>query len=180
VLISRDRLATQQEMDYWNFFAQRLADVNRRGTANADGYVPFRVATHDAVTLSTAIVPRRGATLPQALDTDTPSFGESDWRGVSFSRAVPARFDAGDDVLLTGRVTAAEAVDFDRIVVSFWNEATNNAITFSGDITRGGDFTVPVQFRAPQRGRYVMSVYLFWAGSGPQRPRASVTSILVD
>lgn len=180
ILISRDRLASQQEMDYWNFFAARLADRNRRGTADADGYVPFRVATHDAVTLSTAIVPRRGAALPPVLDTDTPAFAGSDWRGVSFTSPVPSRFTANEDVVLTGRVVARDTVDFDRIVVSFWGDGIAEAITFAGDITRGGDFTVPVHFTDGQRGRYVMSVYLFWPDSGPQRPRASVTSIGVE
>lgn len=180
VLVSRDRLASQQEMDYWNFFAQRLADRNRRGAATEDGYVPFRVATNDAMTLSTAIATRRGASLPEVLDTDTPAFGLSDWRGVSFSSPVPARFEANRGVVLTGHVTAADAVDFDRIAVVFWNEGSPAPVTFSGDITRGGDFTVPVKFTQAQRGRYVMGVYLFWQESGPQHPRASVTSISVE
>jgi hypothetical protein len=179
VLISRDRLASQQEMDYWNFFAERLADRRGGGTPTADGYVPFRVATHNAVTLSTAIVARRAAALPQVLDTDTPAFGALDWRGVSFDPPVRQVFAANDDVLLTGHVTAGDAVDFDRIAVAFWNEGVAAPITFAGDIGRSGDFTVPVHFTADHRGRYVMSVYLFWPGSGPQRPRASVTSVAV-
>jgi len=51
---------------------------------------------------------------------------------------------AGHPLLAYAIETARQSQVFDRIVVSFWNEATNNAITFSGDITRGGDFTVPV------------------------------------
>jgi hypothetical protein len=180
ILVSRDRLASPQEMDYWNFFAQRLADRNRRGTPTEDGYVPFRVATHGAVTLSTAIVPRRGDTLPQVLDTDTPAFGASDWRGVSFAPQVPSRFDANSEVLLTGQVTATDGVDFDRISVIFWNDGTPEPVTFSGDIARNGDFTVPVRFTQAQRGRYIMGVYLFWRDSGPQLPRASLTSIAVE
>ena len=82
--------------------------------------------------------------------------------------------------MLTGRVTARDGVDFDRIVLSLWNEGAAEAITFAGDITRGGDFSVPIRFAAGQRGRYAMSVYLFWPDSGPQRPRASVTSIGVE
>jgi hypothetical protein len=114
------------------------------------------------------------------LDTDTPAFGSSDWRGVSFSSPVPARFEANRSVMLTGHVTATDAVDFDRIAVVFWNEGSPGPVTFSGDITRGGDFTVPVGFTQAQRGRYVMGVYLFWQESGPQHPRASVTSISVE
>jgi hypothetical protein len=167
-------------MDYWNFFAERLADPNRRGTPTADGYVPFRVATHGAVMLSTAIVPRRGAALPQLIDTDAPAFGGADWRAVSFAPAVPSQFAAGENLQLTGRVVAGDAVDFSRIVLSFWNDGGTEPVTFTGDIGRNGDFTVPVRFSQEQRGRYVMSVYLFWENSGPQRPRASVSSIAVD
>jgi hypothetical protein len=39
---------------------------------------------------------------------------------------------------------------------------------------------VPLRFGGRQRGRYTMSVYLFWTGSGPQLPRASVASVAVD
>jgi hypothetical protein len=180
VLVSRDRLASQQEMDYWNFFAQRLADRNRRGTPTEDGYGPFRVATHDAVTLSTAVVPRRHEVLPQLLDTDTPAFGPSDWRGVLFTAQVPSQFAANREVLLAGRITASDTVDFDRIAVVFWSQGRPGPVTFSGDIARNGDFTVPVRFTQAQRGRYVMGVYLFWSGSGPQPPRASLTSISVE
>ena len=180
ILVSRDHLASQQEMDYWNFFAERLADRNGRGLAAEDGQVPFRVATNDAVTLSTEIWPRGHAALPQTLDTDTPAIGATDFRGVEFTSAIPGRFEPDRLVSLDGRVTATDAVDFDQIVVTFWREGLESPLTFSGDVTRSGDFSVPVRFPAGMRGRYVMSVYLFWRDSGPQYPRASLMSIFVE
>jgi len=62
----------------------------------------------------------------------------------------------------------------------FWSEGTPAPVTFSGDVARSGDFTVLVRFAQAQRGRYVMGVYLFWSTSGPQPPRAWLTSITVE
>jgi hypothetical protein len=179
ILVSRDRLASQAEMDFWNFFAQRLSDRSGRGLPASDGQVPFHVATNEAVTLSTSIVPRTGAALAQTLDTDAPAFGPLDWRGVEFTAPVPGRIASGTAVDLQGRVTATDPVDFDRISITFWRDG-EEPLVFAGAVNRVGDFTVPVRFPAGATGRFVMSVYLFWPESGPQYPRASMTSILVD
>jgi hypothetical protein len=180
ILVSREGFASRQEMDYWNFFAERLADRNRRGTPTANGFVPFRVATNDAVNLSTRIKPRRGERLPETLDTDAVEFGASDWRGVTFSSPVPGRFEANRETILTGRVTATDAVDFGQISLTFWSDGIETPVTFSGAVSRGGDFSVPVRFTDAQRGRYGLAIYLFWPDSGPQYPRASLTSIAVE
>lgn len=61
VYVSRDRLASAAEMDYWNFYAQRLGDRGQANLPAYDGYVPFRTATRNVLPLSTAIQPRSGA-----------------------------------------------------------------------------------------------------------------------
>jgi hypothetical protein len=179
VVVSRDHLISQREMDYWNFFAQRLADRDGRGLAATDSEVPFHVATNNAVTLSTAIAPLERPALAQTLDTDAPVFGAADWRGVEFTTPVRGRIRADRLVELAGRVTAAGAVDFDHVAITFWRDG-EEPFVFSGDISRSGDFTVPVRFPTGTRGRFVMSVYLFWQDSGPQYPRTSLTSVLVE
>src|SRR5262249_42586011 len=45
LLVSKDRLATADEMSYWNFFAQRLGDRNHASRASFDNYASFRRAT---------------------------------------------------------------------------------------------------------------------------------------
>ena len=102
VLVSTDRLVSQREMDYWNFFAQRLADRSNAGAPTYEGYVPFHIATGDAVRLETAIEPTRGPALAETLDTDAPAFAPRDWRGVEFTESVATRFSTAARRRLSG------------------------------------------------------------------------------
>jgi hypothetical protein len=120
VLVSRNRLASQQEMDYWNFFAQRLGDRNHASRSTLDNFVSFRRATGGAVDVATAIQPRAAAPEAETLEIDTPAYGASDWRGISLTSPLPSRFVAGQTVTVTGRVTAPDAVDFTSVTLGFW------------------------------------------------------------
>jgi len=180
VLISRDRLASQQEMDYWNFFAQRLADRGGAGRPTYNNFVPFSRATAKAVTLQTAIVPRTQPPLDQQLDTDTPMFGASDWRGVTLGAPLPSRLTTNQTVTATGHVTASDRSDFSSMAFGFWMVNATTPVNFPGAISRSGDFSVPIRFTDSQRGTYQLSVYLFWPGSGSQFPRSSLSTVTVE
>lgn len=182
VLVSRDALASQAEMDYWNFYAQRLADPNRTGVPSYDGYVSFDRATRNTVDLQTGIAPKAGGPAGAAVEVTTPRFGKKDWRGVEFTDTVPSRFVAGQRVTLAGRVTATDRNDFNNVLIRFWKYGgtSDNALLLWGTVTRSGSFTVDVDFTAAQRGLYLMEAFLFWPSSGSQFPRGLVTPILVE
>ena len=180
VLVSRDRLATQQEMDYWNFFAQRLSDRNGASRPSLDNYVSFRRATGGTVNVATAVRPISQAPVSQALEIDTPSFGGNDWRGVTFTSSMPGRFEVGASVTVTGRVTAPDPVDFDSVGLGFWTATATTPVTFYGAVNRTRDFSVTVRFTDAQRGTYYLSNYLYWPNSGSQYPRSSVSTIVVE
>lgn len=179
VIVSRDRLATQEEMDYWNFFAQRLADRNQASRATYEHYVSYRRATGNAVTLSTAIRPRQGSPLPQVLDTDTPMFDRKDFRTVTFTAPVPTRFTAGRAVVLSGHVIPTDQ-DYTSVTLGFWTSSATAPISFRGAVNRSGDFSVTVQFNESQRDVYALGVYLFWTGSGSQFPRSLMSTFAVE
>ena len=179
VLVSRDRLASQAEMDYWNFFAQRLGDRNGAGRSTYNSFVSFPRATGKAIALQTAIVPKTQAALDQQLDTDTPAFGRSDWRGVTFGAPVPSRFVTNQPVTVTGHVTAPDRSDFNEVALVFFT-VNSTSVDFRGTVSRSGDFTVPIRFTDAQRGAYQLGVYLFWPGSGSQHPRSTVSTIAVE
>src|SRR5262249_5039122 len=120
IVVSRDQLVSQREMDYWNFFAQRLADRTQTTPPTYGGFAPFRVAALTPVTLTAAVRAATQPELPEVLDTAAHAFGAQDWRGVAFSGPVRSRFSAGETVTLTGRVTVAGPVDFNAIGVSFY------------------------------------------------------------
>ena len=180
VLVSRDRLASQQQMDFWNFFAQRLGDRTGTSRPTYHNFGSFARATGDAMTLQTAIVPRNLPPLEQRLDTETPSFGPEDWRGVTFNGPVAGRFAANQTVTLSGHVTATDRTDFNQISLAFWRVNDTTPVEFPASISRSGDFSVPVRFTDTQRGAYELAVYLFWPGASGQHPRGSVSTITVE
>jgi hypothetical protein len=182
VLVSRDALASQAEMDYWNFYAQRLADPNRTGVPSYEGYVSFDRATQNAVDLQTGITPKAGGAAGAAVEVTTPRFGKRDWRGVEFTDTVPSRFVAGQKVSLAGRITATDRSDFNNVLVRLWKYGgtSDNAVRVWGTVTRSGTFTADVEFTAGQRGFYQMEVFLFWPDSGSQFPRGLLSPILVE
>jgi hypothetical protein len=179
VLVSTERLASQSEMDYWNFFAQRLADQSGAATPTYDGYVPFHTATGNAVQLVTAIEPVGRPQLPQVLETDAPGFGVRDWRGVEFTEPLPSRLVPGTSRRVAGHVTATDAVDFNQVGLIFYRADSPDPVRFFTTVSRSGDFTVDVKFTDAQRGRYSVGVYLFWPNSGPQYGRTTLSSFVV-
>ena len=180
VLVSTERLASQGEMDYWNFFAQRLADRSGAGTPTYDGFVPFHTATGNAAQLATVIEPAGRAALSQALETDAPTFGAADWRGVEFTQPVPSRLAPGAVLRLSGRVTATDQVDFNQVGIIFYRANSPDPVRFFGPVSRTGDFSVDVRFTEAQQGRYSAGVYLFWPNSGSQYPRAVRSTFVVQ
>lgn len=179
VLVSRDRLISQREMDYWNFLAQRLADRNHGVRPTAEGYVPFRAATNDAVTLTTTIQPRDRDALPETLNIDSPSFGATDWRDVEFWNGVPTRFRIGELVTLTGHVRATDPVDFTNIALAF-GRVDGTGVAFYGGVRRNRDFSVTFRFTEGQEGQYYLGVGLVWRGGFDKYARTSLSSVSVE
>lgn len=181
VVVSRDGLLSQRELDYWTYFAQRLEDPQKSGMISYDGYPSFDEATWNTVDLQTGIKPRVLSAIVQALPIDNPSFGPTDWRGVVFDAPVPSHYDVRRRVRVSGRVTAGDRRDFDDILVRFWKYggAEADAISVWGRVRSRGNFDLDLEFRDGQQGRYVMEVFLFWPDSGPQYPRGQLTPILV-
>jgi len=176
VLVSRERLATQQEMDVWNFFAQRLAGGSRPDMPTVAGYVPFRAATNGAVTLSTAIGPRASERLPEVIDVAAAPFGARDFRGVAFSTPVPRRYRAGTSTTLKGRVLRGP-IGVERVEIVLWRDGVE-PIAFAGAVNRAGDFDVTLQFSDDQRGPYTASVFLQSAGA--RSPIGSLSTLNVE
>jgi hypothetical protein len=156
--VSRERLATGQEMDFWNFFAQRLAGGSRPDAPTVAGFVPFRTATNDAVTLSTVVRPRTSERLPEVIDVAATPFGARDWRGVTFSAPVPRRYRVGTSITLSGRVPR-ESIGVERVEIVLWRDGVE-PIAFAGVVTRSGDFDVTLRFSDDQRGPYTASLFL--------------------
>jgi hypothetical protein len=181
VLVSRGGLASQAEMDYWNFVAARLEDPARSGTPSHDGYVSFDAATDWRVDLHTRIVPKALPAIEQAFEVDAPRFGQRDCRAVEFEEAVPSVFTVRQEVRVEGRVTATDRDDFHQILLRYWKygETSTQSVRFYDPLSASGRFTPRVLFREGEEGLYLMEVFLFWPGAPPQYARCTLTPVRV-
>jgi hypothetical protein len=180
IVVSRDGLLSQAEMDYWNFFAARLEDPGRSGVPARDGHVSFDVATGRLVDLRTAIVPRHAAPVPPAANVDAPSFGATDCRDLSLYNSVPSVLDVNREIRLDGRVAATDRA-FDQLLVRLWRYGgtTNTALLFLEPVSTSGSFNARIRAREGEQGLYVMEVFLFWPESGAQFPRCTLAPVWV-
>jgi hypothetical protein len=183
VVVSRAGLISQAEMDYWNFFAQRIGDRNHTGVLSVEGFGSPFSATRGRVSLSTAIQPKSGGALPETLPIDYPDIGPRDLRGVTLTGPLPTHFSTGQTTTVAGHVTATDAVDFNQALMFFQpfdSSSSDAAVRSAGTVSRSGDFSFTVRFTDAQKGRYYVGIVLFWPNSGPQFARTYLTPIVVE
>lgn len=181
VVVSRDGLLSQTEMDYWNFFAQRLEDPNRTGVLSYDQYPSFDALTGNRVDLQTDIAPRLVEPITQPMTVDYPAFGQRDWPGIIFESPVPSRYTTGSRTRLSGRVTDTSR-SFDTVLVRFWrhNGTSDQALRYWASVNPDGSFAIDVAPGQLQTGSYSLGVFLFWPDSGSQDPRAMLSPAIVE
>jgi hypothetical protein len=182
VVVTRDRLLTEREMDYWTFAARRLEDPNHRGVVGYDGAGSFEVATGGRMRLLTDIRPLSGAIAIDPFEVDYPSFGQRDWRDVVFDTDVASHYHVGDRVRWTGVVTARDRSDFNQVLIRLWraNGTSSDSIRASSAVSSQSSFLIETQFEPGHRGTYLMEVFLFWPGSGSQYSRAALSPIVIE
>jgi hypothetical protein len=182
VIVSRDRLLSPREMDYWTFAARRLEDPNGLGVVGYDGAASLEVATGNRVDLRTDIRPLSAARLFSAFDVDYPAFGQRDWRDVVFDTDVATHYRIGQRVRWSGVVSASDRNDINSIVIRLWKSggATTDAIRVQTPVSSRSTFIAETQFQSGQAGTYVMEVFLFWPGSGTQFSRAALSPVVID
>ena len=185
VVVSRDALLSDQEMNYYSFFAERLADPDGTGVPSYEGFVSFDAATRNTVDLRADVTPSALTgieTRSELVEVTAPKFGQRDWRGVEFDAPVPSRFSVNENVQLTGRVTATDRTDFNEVLIRFWKSggSSSDAVRVQVSVSRAGTFTSDLRFSDSQRGLYSMEVFLLWPNAPPQLGRTRVTPILVE
>jgi hypothetical protein len=179
IVVSRDALLSQREMDYWNYFAQRLADPQRTGVVGYSGIGSFRSSTGGRVELATDIRPRTGARVEQVFDVSTRAFAPRDLRDVIFDEPIPTRYRVGDRIRWSGRIDPPDRSDFDELLIRF-TRSTGSALRIWSDIGSRASFVAETTFEPQDRGIYLMEVFLFWPGSGAQLSRAAITPIVIE
>lgn len=142
VLVSRDALASQREMDFWTFHAQRLEDVQRAGLLDLVGIGTFESVT--GIPLRTALV------LPQALAAHPvvePGLHAGEFPGVTLDRAFPHVLATPGVFRLSGHITdpalaAATLVDGQAGHLG-WSSIATSQIRADGSFALVGALNVP-------------------------------------
>jgi len=182
VVVSRARLLSQREMDYWTYFAARNEDPAGTGIVSYDGVGSFEAATSGLVDVRADIRPLRAPQIVEPFDVDGRPFDRDDVRSIRFDETIPSRFETGRTYTFSGSVSASDRSDIDQILIRLWKYGgtASDAIVLSGRVSGGSKFRVERSFNSSQRGVYLMQVFLFWPGSGSQYSRGELTPILIE
>ena len=179
VVVSREGLISQGEMNYWNFFAARLEDPRRSGVLSYEGHASFDASTDFRVDLQTRIVPRSGMPVEQAFEVDAPAFSRRDCPDVEFDAPLPSRYRPDAEVRVEGRVLA-EGRPYDEISLLFRRTGESDSLRrFDERVSGAGSFRMRIRFRKGEEGLYHLDLVLFWPDSGAQYPCCRLSPIYV-
>jgi hypothetical protein len=182
IVVSRDRLLSQREMDYWTFFAARAEDPNGTGVVGYDGVGSFESATSGMVDVRADIRPLRAPPIVDPFQVDGRAFDRDDVRTIQFDHELRSQYAVGSTFTFSGKVKAADRSDISSIVIRFWKYGGTAAdsIRINGTVSGNSTFRMERTFTASQRGVYLMEIFLFWPGSGTQYSRASLSPIIIE
>ena len=181
-VVVSDELISQREMDYYNFYAQRVAAT---GAQSYDGYGSFAEATGRRVSLQTSIDTRDAAghpaIPPTAVVGDVP-FGPRDWRGLVFDAPVPSRVSAGQQLTLHGRIDTeilAGSYEFVILRAIRFGDSSSTAVTSEAAVS-AGRFSLPLLFDESQTGGYELDIFVFADADSPAIPTSVMTPFFVE
>ena len=166
VVVSRDGLISKKEMDYYNFYAKRIAENS--GVRTYEGLEAFNEMTQDGMNLRTDIDPKNLSQNPKVSGGPAarePRFGKTEWRGIVLDNTVPSRLPTGQRVTFAGGVdTSVDSKTYvaAEVRLSEYGDG-GNVISKQGNVTNGR-FSIDITFSSDQAGSYAMQMYLFEQG----------------
>ncbi len=183
VVIISDTLLSQEEMDYYNFYAQRAAAS--AGTRAYDGFGSFFEATGGRASLQTAMLTRDAAAHPaitQAGDVGDVAFGTDDWRGLMFDEPIPGRLPTSTALTLRGNIDPEVLPGSYRFLIiraSRFGDPPGDAMTVQTSVS-GGRFVISLRFPADGAGAYAIDAFVFVDGEATPIPTSVITPLFVD
>src|SRR6185503_10908177 len=82
IVVSRERLLSQREMDYWTFYAARAEDPQGTGVIGYDGVGSFEAATSGLVDVRADIRPLRAPQIVETFQVEGRAFDRDDVRSI--------------------------------------------------------------------------------------------------
>ncbi len=178
IVVSREKLISRAEMDYWTAAAQRLADPNRTGREGYRGHGSIWAASDGDVWLETHLTAPTGTNKPNPPHSnDYPPFPAQGWIDVQLDHEVPSRLNRSDTLVLQGRLVAADRSAFTTIVAELFSGRPGEPKYTIGpvSIAADGSFTLSSANSSLPNGIFQISLWLQhssdddqsrWAGAG--------------
>ncbi|MBI3402012.1 MAG: fibronectin type III domain-containing protein [Acidobacteria bacterium] len=159
VLVSARGLATQREMDYWNYFAQRIEDPNHTGVFGENGDGSFDITT--GIDLKTDVRPKNGAPIPGDHAVDLRPFGATDIYGLILDSPFPGEFKTGVETHIVGTVmdSSTTSVWF-RVNFSNFTNQSASLLDVTAPVASSGRFDAALKFPSESGGVYGIVVTL--------------------
>ena len=176
VIVSRDELLSQAEMDFWNFFAARHAATE--GVTTSKGVPSWYEATGGRARLHTDITPKTRVKIvnePPLRVSHVP-IDPGEFRGVRLDEPVPGLITPGRRLTISGSVTTTARDDFDEACVE-WRRRELSPRDFARTCTDvvGNRFRMTTTLQEHEAGHYAL---LFWLDSPrPDAGRVHLASI---
>ena len=172
ILVSRDALATPEEMAYWTLQAQRLEDPYQTGMINEGGVGSFRAIS--GVPLYTRIVPPAGGPTLAGHELLEPNvLDPRDLAGIVLDTAPRLDVPSTGVFRLKGRIVDPQIASATSIAVQHGGGSTHPSSLVEPD----GSFSI---LGSPEQGvgRFTQRVYVMMPG-GLQRTIANVRNVRV-
>lgn len=117
IVVSRERLLSPEEMDYWNFFAAR--HEARSGATTFGGMPPFHEATGGRATLDTTVERFDGSRIVNdpPLQVSNVPIDPGEFRGVQLDAEIPGSMTVGQTITFAGAITSSDAADIVEVCV---------------------------------------------------------------
>ena len=180
VIVSRDELLSQAEMDFWNFFAARHAATE--GVTTWEGVPSWYEATGGRARLHTDITPKTRARIVDEppLQVSYVPIDAGEFRGVRLDEPVPGLITPGTRLIISGNVTTTARDDFDEACAE-WQRVTRFERERYNDCSDviGGRFRITTSFREDQAGPYELRLTLDSPGLERRMYLAGISGITV-
>ena len=137
IVVSRERLLSPEEMDYWNFFAAR--HEARSGATTFGGMPPFHEATGGRATLDTTVERFDGSRIVNdpPLQVSNVPIDPGEFRGVQLDAEIPGSMTVGQTITFAGTITSSDAADIVEVCVH--QVHTGGPVDEEGKRHPGGD-----------------------------------------
>ena len=183
IVVSRERLLSPEEMNYWNFFAAR--HEARSGATTFGGMPPFHEATGGRATIDTTVERFDGSRIANdpPLQVSNVPIDPGEFRGVQLDAEIPGSMTVGQTITFAGTITSSDAADVVEVCVHQVHtggpvdeEGNDTRVVTTCDEPAGNRFSMSLTF--DRATRYGLQVDLATQADDADEPDTTRSSFM--